>query len=97
MTTPATPCSCGWLVQVPLGQDRAVQGGTFGLEERYDHLVLRDLHMNKATQRWGLTGEELDGALGNVVPVTDVGVQEVPGTAHHVADATFFNVLQGNG
>lgn len=82
------------LGEVPLGQDGPVQRGSFSLEEGQDQLVRGDLGVNEASQRRRLAREELQRPFGDAVPVTDVGIQEVPGAAHHVANPELFQVLR---
>lgn len=53
--------------------------------------------MDEPPQSGGFSSEELHSTFGNVVPVTDIWVQEVTGAAHHVAYARLFNVLESDG
>jgi len=78
----------------PLWEDGAIEGRAFSLEVGQGHLVLCDLRVDEASQCRNLAGEELHGTSGNIIPVTDIGIQEVSSTAHHVAHTGLLDVLR---
>lgn len=83
------------LLKAPLGEHSAVERSSFSLEKGHDHLVLCDFSVDEASQCWSLASEELHRTFGYLVPVSDIGIQEVSSTAHHVAHTRLFNVLYG--
>lgn len=83
------------LIKAPSVKDSAVQRGACSFVEGDDHLVLCDFGVDEAPQCRRFAGEELHSAFGNTVPVTDIGVQEVSGTADHITHVRLLDVLCG--